>query len=167
MISQLSAVARSPGSSAARARPCPLSVVGFQRVRRILPRCNSVALLPVFHWRSLWVLAAVPGVITMAVMLHCCKQETDAAIHGAKARNRGDGRPTLTRLQMFRHWVVLADDPLGHRPPPWARRLFFQQVHLTEVIGLDAWSACRADAALYRDNVIRPLWSAGPFDRSA
>jgi len=92
-----------------------------------------------FQLASHGLLAAVLVVNHLPVMLLLLQHGTDAAIHGAKAPIRGDGNGQhWTRLQMFRHGLFWLNDPLGHRACRVGTAVILQQVHLTEVAGLDA-----------------------------
>ncbi len=136
MLSQLGAVAMSRWFIAARGRALSLSSMGFAVGQAMLP-IIFVALLTSWHWRSLWLLAAVCVVALIPVMQILLRQERTPQSMSADTQSLGMGGHHWTRGQMLRHPLFYVLIPLVLGPSAWGTALFFQQVHLTEVKG---WS---------------------------
>jgi len=136
MLSQLGAVAMSRWFVAARGRALSLSSMGFAVGQAILP-VIFVALLATWHWRSLWMLAAVLVLILVPIMQILLKQERTPQSMSESSQSLGMGGIHWTRAQMLRHPLFYILIPLILGPSTWGTALFFQQVHLTEVKG---WS---------------------------
>ena len=136
MMSQLGAVAMVRWFEATRGKALSLSSMGFAMGQAILP-VVFVALFAVFHWRSLWVLAAVLVLVTMPVMLALLRQERTPQSMAETTQVAGMDGMHWTRMQMMRHGLFWLMIPMIIGPAAWGTALFFQQVHLTEVKG---WS---------------------------
>jgi MFS family permease len=136
MMSQLGAVAMVRWFEATRGKALSLSSMGFAAGQAILP-VVFVALFASFHWRSLWVLAAVLVLITMPVMLALLRQERTPQSMAETTQVAGMDGHHWTRMQMMRHGLFWLMVPMILGPAAWGTALFFQQVHLTEVKG---WS---------------------------
>jgi len=74
MLSQLGAVAMVRWFEAARGKALSISSMGFAVGQAFLP-IIFVALFAVFHWRSLWVIAALLVVITIPVLMLLLRQD--------------------------------------------------------------------------------------------
>mgnify|MGYP003662765374 CR=1 FL=1 len=134
MMSQLGAVAMVRWFEASRGKALSLSSMGFAAGQAFLP-VIFVALFASFHWRSLWVLAAVLIVLTIPFIQLLLRQERTPQSMADDAQLVGmDGRH-WTRGQMLRSGLFLLMIPLVVGPSAWGTALFFQQVHLTEVKG--------------------------------
>ena len=132
MMSQLGQVAMVRWFEASRGKALSLSSMGFAAGQAFLP-VIFVALFASFHWRSLWVLAAVLVLLTIPVML--LRQERTPQSMADQAQRAGMEGRHWTRAEMFRSglfWMII---PLAIGPAAWGTALFFQQVHLTEVKG--------------------------------
>ena len=136
MMSQLGAVAMVRWFEATRGKALSLSSMGFAMGQAILP-VVFVALFAIFHWRSLWVLAAVLVLVTMPVMLALLRQERTPQSMAETTQVAGMDGMHWTRMQMMRHGLFWLMIPMIIGPAAWGTALFFQQVHLTEVKG---WS---------------------------
>lgn len=136
MLSQLGAVAMSRWFVAARGRALSLSSMGFAAGQAILP-ITFVALLSTWHWRSLWVFAAVCIAILIPVIQLLLRQERTPQSMADETQSLGMQGRHWTRNQMLRHPLFYILIPLVLGPAAWGTALFFQQVHLTEVKG---WS---------------------------
>lgn len=136
MMSQLGAVAMVRWFEATRGKALSLSSMGFAMGQAVLP-VVFVALFAVFHWRSLWVLAAVLVLVTMPVMLALLRQERTPQSMAETTQVAGMDGMHWTRMQMMRHGLFWLMIPMIIGPAAWGTALFFQQVHLTEVKG---WS---------------------------
>ncbi|WP_339761870.1 MFS transporter [uncultured Sulfitobacter sp.] len=136
MMSQLGSVAMVRWFEATRGKALSLSSMGFAAGQAILP-VVFVALFASFHWRSLWVLAAILVLITMPVMLALLRQERTPQSMAETTQVAGMDGVHWTRMQMMRHGLFWLMIPMIIGPASWGTALFFQQVHLTEVKG---WS---------------------------
>ncbi|MEQ6202949.1 MFS transporter [Sulfitobacter sp. HNIBRBA2951] len=136
MLSQLGAVAMSRWFVATRGRALSLSSMGFAVGQAMLP-VVFVALLATWHWRSLWMLAAVCVLVTIPFMQLLLRQERTPQSMADTTLSLGMQGRHWTRAQMLRHPLFYILIPLVLGPSAWGTALFFQQVHLTEVKG---WS---------------------------
>ncbi|MFG6549314.1 MFS transporter [Sulfitobacter sp. M21595] len=134
MMSQLGQVAMVRWFEASRGKALSLSSMGFAAGQAFLP-VIFVALFASFHWRSLWVLAAVLVLLTIPVILMLLRQERTSQSMADQAQRAGMKGRHWTRAEMFRSglfWMII---PLAIGPAAWGTALFFQQVHLTQVKG--------------------------------
>lgn len=136
MLSQLGAVAMSRWFIATRGRALSLASMGFAVGQALLP-IIFVALLTSWHWRSLWLLAAVCVLVLVPVMQLLLRQERTPQSMSHDSQSLGMGGVHWTRAEMLRHPLFYILIPLVLGPSAWGTALFFQQVHLTEVKG---WS---------------------------
>ncbi|MGB3246879.1 MAG: MFS transporter [Sulfitobacter sp.] len=134
MLSQLGAVAMVRWFEATRGKALSISSMGFAVGQAFLP-VVFVALFAVFHWRSLWVLAAVLVLITIPVMQILLRQERTPQSMAKQAQIAGMGGRHWTRAQMLGSGLFWLMIPMIVGPAAWGTALFFQQVHLTEVKG--------------------------------
>jgi len=134
MLSQLGAVAMSRWFIATRGRALSLSSMGFAVGQAMLP-VVFVALLATWHWRSLWMLAAVCVLVTIPFMQMLLRQERTPQSMAETTQSFGMGAKHWTRSEMLRHPLFYILVPLVLGPSAWGTALFFQQVHLTEVKG--------------------------------
>lgn len=136
MMSHLGAVAMSRWFVAARGRAISLASMGFAAGQAVLP-ILFVALLGVFDWRLMWVLAALLVLVAIPVMQVLLQQERTPSAMAENAQSLGMQGRHWTRAEMLRHPLFYLLIPLIVGPAAWGTALFFQQVHLTEVKG---WS---------------------------
>lgn len=136
MMSQLGAVAMVRWFEKTRGKALSLSSMGFAAGQAVLP-IVFVALFASYHWRSLWVLAAVLVVLNMPLMLILLRQERTPQSMAETTQVAGMDGQHWTRKEMFRHGLFWLMIPMILGPAAWGTALFFQQVHLTEVKG---WS---------------------------
>lgn len=134
MLSQLGAVAMVRWFEATRGKALSLSSMGFAMGQAVLP-VFFVALFAVFHWRSLWVLAAVMVIVTIPVILLLLRKERTPQSMADEAQITGMHARHWTRAEMLRSGLFFVMIPMIIGPSAWGTALFFQQVHLTEVKG--------------------------------
>ena len=136
MMSQLAVTAMARWFVARRGLALSISALGFAVGQAFLP-VGVAALLGVFDWRLLWIVAAGLVVAAFPVVLWLLKLERTPQSHARDPSTAGmDGRQ-WTRGEMLRNplfWLLL---PMLLGPPAWGTALFFQQVHIAEVKG---WS---------------------------
>ncbi|TMM52593.1 MFS transporter [Sulfitobacter sabulilitoris] len=136
MMSQLGSVAMARWFVAARGRALSLSSMGFAAGQATLP-VLFVALFATFHWRSLWVLAAIIVLLTIPVMRRLLQHERTPQSMARTNQVAGMNGHHWTRAQLLRSGLFWLMVPMVLGPAAWGTALFFQQVHLTEVKG---WS---------------------------
>ncbi len=136
MMSQLGSVAMARWFVAARGRALSLSSMGFAAGQATLP-VLFVALFATFHWRSLWVLAAIIVLLTIPVMRRLLQHERTPQSMARTDQVAGMNGHHWTRAQLLRSGLFWLMVPMVLGPAAWGTALFFQQVHLTEVKG---WS---------------------------
>lgn len=134
MMSQLGAVAMVRWFVATRGKALSLASMGFAAGQAILP-VVFVALFAVFHWRSLWVLAAVLVLLTIPLIVILLRRERTPQSMADEAQIAGMYGRHWTRGEMLRSGLFLLMIPMIVGPSAWGTALFFQQVHLTEVKG--------------------------------
>ena len=136
MMSQLGAVAMSRWFVAARGRAISIASMGFAVGQAILP-IIFVALLALYDWRTLWIVAAVCVLAAIPLMQALLKKERTPQSLAETTQSAGMLGKNWTRMDMLRHPLFYMLIPLIVGPSAWGTALFFQQVHLTEVKG---WS---------------------------
>lgn len=134
MMSQLGAVAMVRWFEATRGKALSLASMGFAAGQAILP-VVFVALFAMFHWRSLWVLAAVLVLLTIPLIVILLRRERTPQSMADEAQIAGMYGRHWTRGEMLRSGLFLLMIPMIVGPSAWGTALFFQQVHLTEVKG--------------------------------
>ena len=134
MMSQLGQVAMVRWFEASRGKALSLSSMGFAAGQAFLP-IIFVALFASFHWRSLWVLAAVLVLLTIPVILMLLRQERTPQSMADQAQRAGMNGRHWTRGELLRSGLFWMMIPMAIGPAAWGTALFFQQVHLTEVKG--------------------------------
>ena len=134
MMSQLGSIAMVRWFEATRGKALSIASMGFAFGQALLP-VIFVALFAVFHWRSLWVLAAVLVLLTIPVLLLLLRRERTPQSMAAEAQIVGMHGRHWTRAEMLRSGLFFAMIPMVLGPSAWGTALFFQQVHLVEVKG--------------------------------
>ena len=134
MMSQLGQVAMVRWFEASRGKALSLSSMGFAAGQAFLP-IIFVALFASFHWRRLWVLAAVLVLLTIPVILMLLRQERTPQSMADQAQRAGMNGRHWTRGGLLRSGLFWMMIPMAIGPAAWGTALFFQQVHLTEVKG--------------------------------
>ena len=134
MMSHLSVVAMARWFVATRGRALSIAAMGFSVGQAVLP-IIFVALLGLYDWRWLWVIAAGLVILTMPILARLLRAERTPQSVAEETQAVGmDGRH-WTRSEVVRHWLFWMMVPVLLGPPAWGTALFFQQVHLTEVKG--------------------------------
>ncbi|EAR53035.1 Major facilitator superfamily (MFS) transporter [Oceanicola granulosus HTCC2516] len=140
MMSHLAAVAMARWFVRRRGTALSISSMGFALGQAILP-IIFVALLAVWDWRTLWLVAAGLVLLALPVVHRLLRLErTPQAIAKESEASGMDGRH-WRRSEVLRHPLFWLMVPALMGPPTWGTALFFQQVHLAEVKGwsLAAW----------------------------
>ncbi|SES07838.1 Major Facilitator Superfamily protein [Tranquillimonas rosea] len=135
MMSQLANVSMARWFVASRGLALSISSMGFAVGQAALP-VAFVALLAVFDWRVLWLVAAALVVVTFPVIYRLLKLErTPQSLASEGESVTGMNNRHWTRVEAARHWLFWLAIPVIIGPPAWGTALFFQQVHLAEVKG--------------------------------
>lgn len=121
---------------ATRGRAMTVASMGFMIGQSVLP-LTFVAMLPFFHWRSLWLVAAVLALLVIPVQLVLLKNERTPQSVSKETQSVGMNGKQWRRPEVLRHWLFWLMVPSLLGPSAWGTALFFQQVHLSEVKG---WS---------------------------
>ena len=136
MMSEVAYVAMARWFVAARGRAISIASMGFATGQAILP-IIFVALLLIFDWRSLWIIAAILILVTIPAIQSLLRKERTPQSLAQQDKSLGMQARNWSRSEMLRHPLFYLMVPLMLGPPSWGTALFFQQVHLTEVKG---WS---------------------------
>lgn len=136
MMSHLSVVAMARWFVATRGRALSIAAMGFSTGQAVLP-IIFVALLGLYDWRWLWVIAAGLILLTIPILARLLRAERTPQSVAEETQAVGmDGRH-WTRRDVVCHWLFWMMVPVILGPPAWGTALFFQQVHIIEVKG---WS---------------------------
>lgn len=136
MMVQTAGVAMSRWFVASRGRALAVAALGFS-VGEVAMPLGFVSLKALFHWQTLWLVAAALIAATIPLMWRLLRLERTPQSITAENDAPGMGKRHWTRADMLRHplfWCVL---PALVGPPCFITAFFFQQVHLAEVKG---WS---------------------------
>lgn len=134
MMSHLAMVAMARWFVATRGKALSISSMGFAVGQSVLP-LGFVALLAIYDWRWLWVLAAGFVVIIIPVMAYLLRLERTPQSIAESSLVFGMSGRHWTRGDVMKHWLFWLMVPALLGPPAWGTALFFQQVHLSEVKG--------------------------------
>ncbi len=134
MMSHLAMVAMARWFVATRGKALSISSMGFAVGQSVLP-LGFVALLAIYDWRWLWVLAAGFVVIIIPVMAYLLRLERTPQSIAESSQVFGMSGRHWTRGDVMKHWLFWLMVPALLGPPAWGTALFFQQVHLSEVKG--------------------------------
>lgn len=134
MMSHLAMVAMARWFVATRGKALSISSMGFAVGQSVLP-LGFVALLAIYDWRWLWVLAAGFVVVIIPVMAYLLRLERTPQSIAESSQVFGMSGRHWTRGDVMKHWLFWLMVPALLGPPAWGTALFFQQVHLSEVKG--------------------------------
>ncbi len=136
LMGHIAIVATARWFVATRGRALSIVTMGFAMGQAVLPLI-FVALLALFDWRWLWVIAAAMTVLTIpAILLLLRKERTPQSLVESSQSLGMEGRH-WTRAETLRHWLFWLMVPILIMPPAWGTALFFQQVHL---VGVKGWT---------------------------
>jgi MFS family permease len=136
MLSHIAVVAVARWFVRARGKALAISTLGFSAAEAFLP-IIFVALMVVYPWRSLWVVAAVVSLVYIPVMLILMRTERTPQSMAAEAGSTGLGDRHWRRPDVLRHWLFWVMLPTMIAPSFFVTSLFFQQVHLSASKGWD------------------------------
>ncbi len=119
---------------ATRGRAVSVAGLGVATGEALLP-VTFVALLGVFDWRMLWLIAAAALVVLAPVLWSLLRRERTPQSFAEDRGSAGMESRMWTRAEALRHpifWLML---PALLGPAAWNTAFFFQQVHVAEAKG--------------------------------
>jgi MFS family permease len=134
MTNQLAIVAMARWFVATRGRALSIARLGYTLGEALLPMA-FVAMLAIFDWRWLWVVAAGLTVLAIPILTSLLHKERIPSEMSASSDAVGLHGRHWTRTEVLRHPLFWFAVPLLIGPPAFGTALFFHQVHLTEVKG--------------------------------
>ncbi|NDR57542.1 MFS transporter [Aliiruegeria sabulilitoris] len=135
MTFHIAIVAMGRWFDANRGKALSVATLGVTIGQALLP-LGFVAMLPVFGWRALWVLAGVLVLAVVPVLMGLLRQERIPSESAQSQSSTGMEGRHWRRSEMLRHWLFWAMVPLLLGPPAFTTALFFLQVHVAEIKGL-------------------------------
>lgn len=134
MANQLAIVAMARWFVATRGKALAIARLGYSFGEALLPMI-FVALLSLYDWRLLWVVAGLAVLAAIPVLLALLQQERVPSEMSAGDDAAGLGGRHWTRREVLCHRLFWFAVPLLIGPPAFVTSLFFHQVHLAEVKG--------------------------------
>ncbi len=135
MTSHIAMASMSRWFVATRGRALSIASLGVTLGNAIVP-VVFVALMALYDWRVLWVMAACVALAGIPLILLLLRRErTPQAMAAQSAAALGMDNRHWTRMEALRHplfWLMI---PALMGPPAWGTVFFFQQVHYVEVKG--------------------------------
>ena len=119
---------------ARRGRAVSVAGLGVATGEALLP-IGFVALLGVFDWRVLWLLAAATLLAFTPLLWSLLRRERTPQSHAQDSGSAGMDARMWTRAQALRHPVLWLMVPALLGPAAWNTAFFFQQVPLAEAKG--------------------------------
>lgn len=136
MTTHIATVAMARWFSATRGKALAIARLGYTTGEAFLPMI-FVALLAVFSWRALWLVAGSAALLAIPALLVLLRRErVPSEMSGADATSGLGGRH-WTRGEVLKHRLFWCAVPLLIGPPAFGTALFFHQVHMVEVKGWD------------------------------
>jgi MFS family permease len=134
MTSHISAVAMARWFVAMRGRALSIAALGFSFGEALLP-IVFVALLGMFDWRLLWLVAAMIAAAGIPLLLLLLRRERTPQSLATSEQSTGMQARQWTRGEALRHRLFWFMVPALLGPPAFNTAFFFQQVHYAEVKG--------------------------------
>ncbi len=132
MSSHLAIVGTARWFVATRGRALSVVSMGFALGQAILPLI-FVALLAIWPWRFLWVIAAGLALVAIPALLVLLRSERTPQSVAETSHAVGMEDRHWLRSELLRHWLFWLMVPTLLGPAAWSTALFFQQVHLSQV----------------------------------
>ena len=120
---------------ASRGRAISIASLGVAAGEAVLP-LMFVALLGLFDWRILWLVAAFGIATLMPVFWRLLKTERSPGTHADQAGSEGMLGRHWTRREMLGNRLFWFMIPVVIGPAAWNTALFFHQVHIADVSGI-------------------------------
>ena len=134
MTSHISAVAMARWFVAMRGRALSIAALGLSFGEALLP-IVFVALLGMFDWRLLWLVAAMIAAAGIPLLLLLLRRERTPQSLATSEQSTGMQARQWTRGEALRHRLFWFMVPALLGPPAFNTAFFFQQVHYAEVKG--------------------------------
>lgn len=164
MMGQIAMVAMARWFKATRGRALSIATLGVASGEALLP-ISFVALMGVFSWRSLWVMAAAFLLFLIPVLVTLLRLErTPQSMHSGTGGTGMLGRD-WTRNDVLRHWLFWLVVPALLGPAAFNTAFFFHQVHLAETKGWEHVALVALFPAYTAVNVTAMLASGWLIDR--
>ncbi|WP_108836868.1 MFS transporter [Tateyamaria sp. Alg231-49] len=119
---------------ATRGRALSIASLGFAAGEALLPLI-FVALLGIFHWRSLWVVAACVAILGIPLLLRLLKTERTPQSMADENQSLGMGEAHWSRNAALRHPLFWFMVPAILGPSAFNTAFFFHQVYFAELKG--------------------------------
>ncbi|MCB1358919.1 MAG: MFS transporter [Maritimibacter sp.] len=136
MTNHIAVVAMARWFSATRGKALAISRLGYTTGEAFLPMI-FVALLGLFHWRALWLVAAGGALLAIPLLTALLRRERIPSEMSSGEASAGMGGRHWTRHDVLHHRLFWLAAPLMIGPPAFGTALFFHQVHMVEVKGWD------------------------------
>jgi MFS family permease len=136
MTSHIAIVAMSRWFVATRGKALAVATLGFSIGEAVLP-LTFVALMTIWPWRALWIVAAVIALISIPVLLKLLKTERTPQSMANENQTVGMSSLHWTRRATLRHPLFWFMVPALLGPPAFNTAFFFHQVYFAELKG---WS---------------------------
>lgn len=134
MSSHIAVVAMARWFVASRGKALSIATLGFAAGEAILP-LSFVALMAVFDWRVLWLVAAVIAILGVPVLASLLRQERTPREIAAENPVSGMAGKHWTRGMTLRHPLFWFLVPALLGPSAFNTAFFFHQVHLADIKG--------------------------------
>ncbi len=132
MTSHIAMVAMSRWFIATRGKALSVATLGFAVGESTLPLV-FVALMLIYDWRSLWMLAGIVALLGIPLLLLLLRQERTPHMMASLDQALGMQAQHWTRNQTLRHFLFWFMVPALLGPGAFNTAFFFHQVHFAEV----------------------------------
>ena len=164
MMGHIALVAMARWFSATRGRAVSIATLGVASGEALLP-LGFVALMGVFAWRELWLLAAMILVTAVPILYILLQRERTPQSLAQAAPSPGMLGRDWNRGEVLRHWLFWMALPAVLAPPTFNTAFFFHQVHLAEVKGWEHVALVALFPAYTAVNMAAMLGSGWLIDR--
>ena len=164
MMGHIALVAMARWFSATRGRAVSIATLGVASGEALLP-LGFVALMGVFAWRELWLLAAMILVTAVPILYILLQRERTPQLLAQAAPSPGMLGRDWNRGEVLRHWLFWMALPAVLAPPTFNTAFFFHQVHLAEVKGWEHVALVALFPAYTAVNMAAMLGSGWLIDR--
>jgi len=132
MTSHIAVVAMSRWFIATRGKALSIATLGFAIGEALLPLA-FVALMAIYDWRVLWIVAASIAAIGIPIILSLLRQERTPQALATTSHSVGMEYRHWTRNEALRHWLFWFMVPALLGPSAFNTAFFFHQVHFAEI----------------------------------